>query len=356
VPNYNEPLNRARTQIASQASNDYIDLLYESISGRGRPAVRTARSLYEHLVNYRTVDAEPIEARRYVDYEAIGDLLDLELNAPREEDFTGKARKQVRHLRNKIRNAAKPQADAALKRYGSGFRRQWASKSLRDRAVAYDVGDDYDFYRLSSALMHGTATGILGLNTEIEKQHVFRTGPALSLAPLALRYGNRFFGLLLTDIETTFGRSIVSDLVAIAVKVDSVIDEHRLGLLAMDADLWPKEPPTTQAFLKVHVTGRWEWLLLDVDRMMTISSEPHNASREDVQWVETIVEQIEEANPYRTKSIIIGVARIALHPRKGNSWQPANYTLRQQDLTFDDIPLYRAVPVVRPGYDPSLHE
>lgn len=87
----------ARSRIVSQACNDFLDVFTDSVSGRGRSAVRGALSLYEHAVNHRWVSARPEEARRYLRHAAIGERLDLLYDTPTELRFKGKQRKRFRH-------------------------------------------------------------------------------------------------------------------------------------------------------------------------------------------------------------------------------------------------------------------
>ena len=87
-----DPVQRSRSRIVNQANNDFLDLLYESNVRTGSPGGPSAVPLFEHMVNHRWITAHPTEAERYWDHGAIGELLDLQLNTPREEDFTGKTR------------------------------------------------------------------------------------------------------------------------------------------------------------------------------------------------------------------------------------------------------------------------
>lgn len=231
----------ARSRIVNQALNDYLDLLYEAFSGRGRPALRTARTLFEHLVNYRWIDADPVEAERYCKHGAVGDLLDLEVSASREEEFTGNARRAYRHWRQKAERQIRRDANAAIDQYGDSFRRSWASKSLRDRAARHGLADEYDTaYRLLSAVIHGNAAGDVGHRASIGGHSVVRTGPALAVCPLALRCGHRYFTLLVTEWENAAGRpEPMARLRELVRVVAERLDDHRTACLALDDGLWP---------------------------------------------------------------------------------------------------------------------
>jgi hypothetical protein len=196
---------RARGRILAQASNDYLDLLYEATCGRGRPALRTARTLFEHLVNYRSIDTDSAMAERYCDHESLGAVLDLELNTAQEDEFEGKLRKRFRHWRNRLERTHYSAAKAAIGKYGPSYRSSWAVRTVLERARVHGLEGDYDFYRLCSAISHGTASGTIGIRAEVAGTDVVRTGPALSLVPLALRYGNRYFSMILTDTISYLG-------------------------------------------------------------------------------------------------------------------------------------------------------
>src|SRR5262245_34821376 len=119
----------ATVRILNQALNDFLDLFYEAMSGRGRPAARTARSLFEHVVNLRWIRSSAAEAERYMDHAAIAELLDLELNTVTEDQFTGSMRKRVRHWRYKLERRIRPAADKAIEAHGPWFRARWTQTS-----------------------------------------------------------------------------------------------------------------------------------------------------------------------------------------------------------------------------------
>jgi hypothetical protein len=351
---HDDPVQLSRSRIVNQANNDFLDLLYESMSGRGRPAVRSARSLFEHMVNHRWITAHPTEAERYWDHRAIGDLLDLELNTPREEDFTGKKRKRVRHWRAKLERRVRPAADAVIAKYGTPFRRSWSTTPLRDRADALGLGGEYDFYRLLSAVIHGAAGGDLGHRAEIGGAPVVRTGPALSACPLAFRVGLRYYRTLVADVGNIIGSAGTFGLEAVLDDLEGIVVDHEQRCLGIDSLLWPNEPPRATMFLRVEVDGTWTWLLLDGEEPKTVVADLVDPDPVRLQRLEDLVTRAEAANPGRTQPLVVGVEGIQGIPRPGEQWRPAEETLRRAQAP-GQRPVYGVLQVKEPLWDPSLH-
>ncbi len=348
-----DPQQLARSRIVNQATNDFLDLFYEAMSGRGRPAVRSARTLFEHLVNLRWTTASGAEAERYCEHAAIGELLDLDLNTPTEDQFTGHDRKRVRHARKKLERRVRPAARAAIKKYGSGFQRSWTQASLRDRATAVGLAGDYDGYRLMSAMIHGSAGGDLGQRREIDGHQVVRTGPAVDMCPYALQTGLRHFRLIVDEVRAAVGPGAcqpVDD--ALSLLTPDALEVHEAACVQVDHELWPETPPAAVMFLRVELDGSWTWLLLDGERPETIEAVPVNLDSDWESFVRNEVAAIEAANPGRTKPIVMGVERLRGTPKPGASWKPAADNLRQPQPGEGP---FRALPVKEAQWDPSLH-
>lgn len=356
VPELTDPREKARLHIVSQASNDFLDLLYETASGRGRPAVRTARALFEHLVNYRSVKDDLVMAQRYCDHEAVGNLLDLRLNTPGEEEFTGTVRKRFRHWLSKAEKKYRPAAEEALRTYGSGFRSSWAGRTLFDRARSGGLESEYDFYRLCSAVMHGNASGTVGIRQEIEGHNVVRTGPAISLVPFALRFGTRYMTMLLHDLEPTLGREPIHRL----LEVSDIVVENLANFTAvannLDHRIWPDEPPRTFMFLKVFPGGARQWLLYSTENDCTIRAKPVELDAKLLERLDRLVAEMEYANPGRTKPCVIQVADARGIPLVNATWQPAQASLRKNALVVGDRPAYETIRSGPTYRDPSLYD
>lgn len=346
-----DPSQVARARVVNQAINDYLDLLYEAFSGRGRPALRSARTLYEHLVNYRWVDATPAEAQRYCDQEAVGDLLAFELNTPQEEEFTGKARKSVRHWRYKQERRLRPAADAVMNKYPGSFEKRWASGSLFDRAQAHGLDQDYDTtYRLLSSVIHGSAGGDLGQRDELAGHQIVRTGPAVSACPFALRTGHRFFSMLTTDAERIAGNAPTVRLRELLGLVDDLLRDHRDVCYAIDADLWPDQPPTMALLLRVGTNGAWTWFLWDSEQDRTVEAAPTDMGSDDLDLTRDLVAAMEAANPGRTKPMVMLAGAFNGTPLPNARWRRAEATLGPKRGPV------RHLQVRAPVRDPSLYD
>ncbi|HEV2809003.1 MAG TPA: hypothetical protein VGV93_01225 [Acidimicrobiales bacterium] len=77
-------------------SNDFLDLLFDAASGRGRPATRAARTLFEHELDALDVEADSELATRWLDHLPMAGLAQAKMSLP-EKHLHGKALKGFRH-------------------------------------------------------------------------------------------------------------------------------------------------------------------------------------------------------------------------------------------------------------------
>lgn len=349
-----DPIELARSRIANQASNDFLDLFHESMAGGGQPAARSARTLFEHLVNHRWVSQDRTEAERYCDHAAVVDLLDLELNTPREEQFTGATRKRVRHWRYKLERRVPRAADLAVEKHGPWFRRSWTRATLWDRAAHVGLKSEYDVYRLLSAIIHGSAGGDLGHRMEIQGTSVVRTGPAVSLCPLALRSGLRCYKLFVLDVKAVVGDSSTRPLERLLDDVEGLLGDHESICMGVDHSIWPNVPPGTVVFLSVAVDGSWTWLLADPHRDRAVVADPVKLDPAHLQRIQKSVAGMEAANPRRTRPILIEAGGVRAVPQRGAPWQPAAVMLCAHGARKGGNG--QRVQVKTPLRDPSLYE
>jgi hypothetical protein len=197
-PMTDEP--RSLRPILNQALNDALDLIFDCVHGRGRSAVRTARTLFELLVALDDVLANPDMDARFSRHAEVGGVLfgslwreANALPAPQSNEL------QVRLRR--LREDSQPQFDAAVADYGPRYPRDWAGQSLKDRADAQWAADYEAFYRWSSTEGHGTTAVQHGHWRPIGGAPVYRLGPALAACPTALAHGLDYFDLLLERFE-----------------------------------------------------------------------------------------------------------------------------------------------------------
>ena len=167
--------------VVNQAFNDFVDLCFDLLTCRGRSALRTSRAMFEHLVNLLDVESSPDAARRYIRHGSVA--AQTEARAAYGVDrLAGSELKAARHALKKLARDSDEDYAAALSEYGSTFRSSWAGASLYDRAVATGLGEEYDFYRLAGAVLHGSAGGAKGTTSARYERPVHRTGPAWCFA------------------------------------------------------------------------------------------------------------------------------------------------------------------------------
>lgn len=125
--------------------NDVLLFLSHTAQGDGRSAARTARSLFEHLVNYATVTGDTVEsdryaASRYVTADRLSLLCDWWLRL-----LDGKQKQEERRrLRRLARDAAGPLAEASA-RFDTPKRKyvnNVFSDNLHRRAEKHGKADD----------------------------------------------------------------------------------------------------------------------------------------------------------------------------------------------------------------------
>ncbi len=125
------------------AINDFNDLLFDCVSGRGRSALRTARTLFEHHLNLLALEDDDTRDR-FMCHHLVGTFMAASWN-PVEPFLKGADRKAVRHRQHKLRRDVRAELDEAIATYGNGFLRQWHPASLRDRAMAADLEAENGF-------------------------------------------------------------------------------------------------------------------------------------------------------------------------------------------------------------------
>lgn len=266
--------NDACKLILTAAVNDVMHLVERAYRLDGRSAAYSARSLFEHLINFCDVANSPVNtSERYTDHRYITqqylahhrEALVLLSSAERKEE-----EKQLDRLANRVA----PRVEEAIGQYGSSFKRQWAEGSLLARTKAHELEEGYAGYRILSAVIHGSSGSLAGITKVIAKIDVHRTGPDLELASLAWIEGlTSFLGLadeLVTMTESWEAREIqgrTKNLVRFWPDV-------RRELRRIDKQLWPKEPPIGFQALLAFFPGGRRWYQYDPHTETLILAEP----------------------------------------------------------------------------------
>ena len=304
----------ALSVLVNQATNDFLDLLYDLLVGRGRSALRTTRSLLEHLVTSRDLLTDRHLEERYLDHrfvvEAIAATLDLG-----DEQFSGKELLAARHRRRTWQRDSARAADEVTKKYGSFA--QWNPASLLDRATAHGVGRYYEFYRYASGLLHGSSGAVAGTMIERDGRSIHRLGPALAVCPIAYRYGVEIFRLFLEGMTAS-----IPDARLALPTVDALTrmwPQYLAALEEIGDEMWPEEAlPGLVSVIRIHALGHLEWFIHDAQGARTIEAEPLSPLPADV---EPLVAEGQRVAAATGQDQTIALIFRDLRPKPGSQWR-----------------------------------
>jgi hypothetical protein len=230
--------NHAAATVANQSFNDFADLCYDLITCRGRPALRTARALFEHMINYLDVSTDPEAQQRYEAHHAVAAQVEADA-AIGLNRLIGDEAKATRHALRKLRRESKRQYDEAIASYGNAFKARWARTDLRDRANRHGLGKEYDFYRLASMVLHGSAGGARGTLSAAYFAPVHRTGPALQLCPPAYLKGLSYFRTFIEHAGTMTPEGTTNRVIDALTNALAIWPEYWRILTKLDDRTWP---------------------------------------------------------------------------------------------------------------------
>lgn len=318
----------ALSAAVSQAINDLVDLLHDVLLGRGRSAIRSARSLYELLVTVYDITGSAEDAQRYVDHKSILKHQEWLLDLP-ESALRGNDRKAEAHRRKKLQRSAAVPYERAIKKYGSSFQRGWAGNDLASRAADHHLEGFYPFYKLASGLLHGSAGGILGQHRVIDGRGVHRVGPAIEIASTALIYGLTFFELILERMETVIDPQLVAEMSQVIVDWKRLWPDLRKVLQNIDRDLWPDHPPIHSVLLMVwNPGGVIEWYCHDANFHSVRRAQTPELDAQQSASLEEVVGEIEAVDP--DHPISVGVVGVVPVPEAGSEWLSDSQFLVQE--------------------------
>jgi Family of unknown function (DUF5677) len=322
--------NHAAATIANQAFNDFVDLCYDLLTCRGRPALRVSRALFEHLVNYVDVTTYPEAQQRYEAHHAVAAQVEADA-AIGLNRLVGDEAKAARHTLRKLGHESKLQYEEALARYGSTFRARWAQSDLRDRANRHGLGHEYDFYRLASMVLHGSAGGARGTLSAAYFAPVHRTGPALQLCPPAYLIGLSYFRTFTEHAgaltpEGTTGRVIDALTDALALW-----PEYRRVLITLDDRTWPKKAPAgPMALMAISRHNRRRWYYWDPALDLVVRAEPPTpgalSPKQETQ-LERLIASLPPGDERADDWTTINLSGVQLTPKANARWLPADFIL-----------------------------
>ncbi|MEU8280325.1 DUF5677 domain-containing protein [Microbispora bryophytorum] len=309
--------------VANQAFNDFIDLCFDLCVCRGRSALREARALFEHLVNFLDVTSDPDLAKRYELHGAVA--AQIEAAAKYGHEFlSGNELRGARHVLGKLARESRPDYEMAIANYGLRFRKNWANSTLKDRADRHGLGGEYDFYRLASAVLHGSAGGVKGTLSSQYERPVHRAGPALELSPLAYLKGLEYFRKFILAIAPLGVRGGEKHVVAAIDAALALWPDYRRVMMQMDRDIWPEEGPVqAMAVLGINRSGDRKWFLHDFDTGRIIDAEPPvegELTEGHKEQVQIILSRL-PAPEYRDEWVTVAMLGVRVTPRRGASWR-----------------------------------
>lgn len=311
---YRENPGPAATMIVNQATNDLHDLLLEALELRGRPSVRSARSMVEHAINLRDVVSSSANADRYLAQTAVAGSLEAEAEIGISW-LSGATRKAELFRLRKLSRASAGPLQEALAKYGSSFRRSWSQSNLFDRSSTHGLSDLYSFYRLASYFLHGTASGSVGTVSDAYARTVHRTGPNLIMCLPALHEGVRAYlalidGMLLTGkhLEVDAARQATSTLLGLWAS-------YRTQVLKLDKQLWPDSVGENVTVLRHWYTGKRDWFIfLPEYDVLLWAAEPQATGTSRDEEIENEIAARTADRPPGSKYIILVTTHISVTP------------------------------------------
>lgn len=259
IPDMHLSDDGAQMMVINHATNDVLTLLAEVVHMDGRPAARTARALFEHLVNYVDLQNSHELRERYIQHR----LVTEDLIGQRQLYYRVQGRRRIpgpTTAQKKLLRKSHEPLRRALARFGTAFRRGFTSQSLRSRAQAHGLDEGYDGYRILSGVMHGSSGGLLGTRKTIKGSAVHRTGPDLELATIAYIEGLTWWTELLRRTTSESGSTSRIDLLIEASEaLIGAWPEVSDAIAEVDRRLWPSSPPIqVMAILAMFPRGeRW---------------------------------------------------------------------------------------------------
>lgn len=243
----NQAIPVAVKRILNHAANDFTAPIYETQTGQGRPAARTARALIEHLINMETVYASPQEAEKYLAHQSVTNEIiatirpGLDYLETIDPTAAKKAKRSHAHALRKSTRAV----SAAVAKYHKSFRRTWTATSLYDRAVKFQRAGEYEYYRVLSGVLHGSSGGLIGTLGKVENQVMHRTGPDLQLVPVAWLAGSRAWRSILLVLQNYNADDHLDQLL---MTMREFIDSWpfiNATMIELDKATWPTKPGST---------------------------------------------------------------------------------------------------------------
>jgi len=322
--------------LVNQLLNELADLTHDAVCGRGRPAVKAARTIFELLVAAKDITTGPWPmADRYDRHRWLvwRDAADLE-----DQTRRGHLSRQETHTRKVSRREVDRNAAAAINDYGAGFRTRWHPESLRERAKNHGLGDDYEWYRLASAVLHGSAGGILGTYIEFRKgPTLHRTGSALALAPDSLTFGLRWARMAFEALTPAIGE-ITTMMTEAIERIEALVPRFEQVVEDYDHELWQAvEARDLELFVLVTRRGKPLWYIrARMTNWVRPAIEPQFLPTAQKEALERCAEQTRSVlRDGESRSIVVMTDDRRVFPVPGEGWRYSPQMFQQAELRWD---------------------
>lgn len=329
-----EPLRLACTQ----AANEFVDLLVDCIRCRGRPAIKAARSLFELLLTVLDIseDAEALERygeHRWLVFDTASQLASGTATS-----------KSAAHRQKKFERWLRPEVERVLRRFGEGFRRGWRKDTLADAAVRHGRQPDYEFYRLASAVLHGSSGGVLGQylleGAKGEEVATHRIGLNLSLCPDAYMRGISAFEGVVSATSGIAGGAAAS-LQEILQRLQQRAEQYSDLMEQLDREWWRTvERARLFAIATVDERGHTRWFLYDTRRNQLRAAVPPEQVPAPIQGVLNDLTGARRSgrtiDGVRDDEVItVNAMGVYLVPKQNSDWFHAAHLFQQRPLGAD---------------------
>lgn len=322
-------------RVLNHATNDLVILLEAVGDGDGRTAARTARVIFEHLINMKEVLSSREAELQFEAHHHVTAVQMAELEIGIEKLSRPRARKERQRLKKLARKSRGP-LEAAVARYGRRFRARWsANLSLYDLAEKHGFKESYDHYRLLSGIMHGSSGSLVGTRRDHKGFVTHRLGPDYQLVPLAFLEGIRWWMEIVDslpssrppsgwDVDVREGADILLGL------YEEVFETCR----RVDSRTWPEGPAFAGllAVAGIFPSGTVRWYAYD--------PREHSVRLADVDGERPVIPDsiFERASSMPTPSgrpVSVSLSGVRVIPKAGARPYPAGSILMPTDL--DDI-------------------
>ena len=265
VGSWHRDLSGAEGMIVNNAANDLLLLIGQVQSGDGRSAARSARAMFEHLVNLCEVAGNPVKGDRFEAHRHVTAVRIAERGVGVDR-LSGGQRRRARSRMDRLRRSHTGPLAAALTKYGKSFKNQWGAQSLFESARAAGLDGAYESYRILSAVTHGSSGGLMGVRRETSAGVCHRLGPDLLLTPFAFHEGLTWWRELAVRLPRVCDET--GSPLPLARNIEQALSWYPTLHAAcehLDNQMWPVQPAANMAIavLAVYPNGRHAWLELD---------------------------------------------------------------------------------------------